>query len=101
MQQKLNVNERKESSSFVINNNCINNKANVKGKDNEKMNNEIFELKSYAAKVEQMSKVLEESFIRERDKCLTVVEIEDRPHLTNTNFNSIQDSKRNINYAVF
>ena len=59
-----------------------------------------FDFKAYFSKVETMNKILEESFLKEREKCLTVVEIEDRPNITNSNINDLIDMNQNIHYKV-
>lgn len=102
LQQKLHVNERKDSSAISINNsnlhnsnnNSNHNKISPKKEKDKIANSTIFDFKSYFAKVEKMSKALEESFIKEREKCLTIVEIEDRPQIT---INSVIESSQNIN----
>lgn len=106
LQQKLQINEKRDSSVITINNssNNVNNNfnnsnqnKNSNNKEKEKaISNSVFDFKAYFAKVEKMNKVLEESFIREREKCLTVLEPEDRPHITDNN--SIINSTQNHHF---
>lgn len=106
MQQKLNTFEKKESSYFVITNvnnyhnssdNMITKKLNPKEIEKDKMVEVEFNFKAYLDKVEKMNKILEDSFFKEREKCLTVVEIEDRPHITSSDLNGFIDTNQNIN----
>lgn len=110
LQQKINSSERKDSfsiinytSSNVSINNCNSNNQNKnsKFKEKEKVFSETaFNYEAYFAKVEKMSKILEESFAKEREKCLTVVEIEDRPHITNDNLSGLVDISHNDQFQV-
>ncbi len=54
----------------------------------------------YFAKVERINRIFEDSFVKEREKCLTVFETEDRPLITNSNCSNIIETNLDLNSQV-
>ncbi len=113
LQQKIQPIDKKESLCNLnysgINDNKINNikdkiviknmeknKLKEKIKEYSKSCKNIFDLKSYSLKVEKMNKKLEDSFIKERDRCLNIVETEDENGKKENS--SVVLTNQNINY---